>query len=108
MHHHCIVAVFIVFLMPYFLEQLLGADHLAPVLAQEPENVKLYGGECERDLVVNALMGRPVQEKPAEINDLPRLLPTVIVLGASHMIPTVSDLPKTTGNSLHAADTSGV
>ena len=70
MDHYRIVAVFIVFFLPYLFKKLLGADDLSPVFTEDPENIKLDGCQCQLSFIIDAFMRIAVQEKTAEINDV--------------------------------------
>ena len=84
MDHHRIVAVFVVFFLPDLLKELLGADDLPPVLAENPENVKLDGREGQFSLIRNTFVGIPVQEKPTEVDDvLLRPISLIVLRGPS-------------------------
>ena len=70
MDHYRIVAVFIVFFLPYLFKKLLGADDLSPVFAEDPEDIELDGCQCQLSFIIDAFMRIAVQEKTAEINDV--------------------------------------
>ena len=60
MHHNGIVAVFVVLLLPDLPEQFLGANHLSPVLTEQPQNIKFQRGQGQLPLIISTFMGNPV------------------------------------------------
>ena len=80
MHHYRIITVLIVLFIPYFFKLFFRTDHLAPVLTEQPQNIKFNRCQCQRYLIVNTLVRGTVQGQTTHIEHIPGILTHFIVL----------------------------